>query len=159
MQLSDSKGYVFALVVESEAEVALAAGEVSVEMMVSSPRSAFLMPPRAVDRYEVMTFIIHLDAMLDGLVESYDIDSDEGWVEFPRMLLSIRHVHAPDGLVGFEVSVHDCGCEDERDFNHGGFILLMVEPSTLERELIALDTDLRAAGQAAGRSSPATRGL
>lgn len=155
MQLSDSKGYVFALIVESEPEVALAAGEVSVEMMASSPRSAFLMPPRAVDRYEVMAFIIHLDAMLDGLVESYDLDADEGWVEFPRMLLSIRHVHAPDGLVGFEVSLHDCGCEDERDFNHGGFILLMVEPADLERELIALDADLRAAPRAVGGAAAA----
>jgi hypothetical protein len=150
VHLTDSKGYVFSVTVDEEPEVPLAAGEVAVGVLLASPRSAFLLPPRAVERYEVMALIIHLGAMLDGLVEAVDPDGDEGWVGFPSLLLSVRRIYAPDGLVGFEVSTHDCGCEDQREFNHGGFITLMLEPGTLEHEVTVLDAALRSAGRVSG---------
>lgn len=143
MILSDAKGYAFDFSVNVFPEVEVGDGETSVGMVLRSPRSAFFVPPYAVDRYIVMALLIHLGAMLDGFVEANDPESDDGWVHFPELLMDIRQVYAPDACIGLEVSAHDCGCEDEREFNHGGFFPLTVERDVLDRELTALDAALR----------------
>jgi hypothetical protein len=143
VNLSDTKGYAFDFSINVFPEVQVGDGEAAVGMILRSPRSAFFVPPRAVDRYIVMALLIHLGAMLDGFVEPNDPESDEGWVHFPELLMDVRQVYSPDDTVGLEISAHDCGCEDEREFNHGGYIPLNVERDVLDRELTALDSALR----------------
>lgn len=143
MHLTDTKGYVFGIIVNDEPGTPVGDGEVCVAAMLASPRTAFFVPPRAVDRFEVLALILHLEALLDGLVEVYAPESEDGWVEFPSLYLSVRGIYAPDGHVAFEVSARDCGCDDEREFNHGSFITIYIEPETLEQELMALDASLR----------------
>jgi hypothetical protein len=143
VRLSDSKGYLLDVSVDDKPTIILKRGQVAVDVLLSSPRSAYFLGPLAVDRLEVMALVVHLDAMMDGLVDAFDPDSDEGWVHFTRMLLSIRRVFSPDGQVGFEVALNDCGCDDEREFNHCGFIAILTDRASLERELVALDASAR----------------
>jgi hypothetical protein len=145
VRLSDRKGYLLDVSVDDKPDIAVKKGQVAVEILLSSPRSAYLLGPRAVDRLEVMALVVHLDAMMDGLVDPFDPESDEGWVHFTRMLLSIRRVFAPDGLVGIEVALNDCGCDDEREFNHCGFIAVMPDRESLGAELAALGASVRTA--------------
>lgn len=152
MEFSDGRGYAFDLTVNAFHDLQALDGERFVGMRVRSPRSTFLVPPRSVDEYALRGLLLHLRAMLDGLVEPCDPHGEDGFVPFPDLLLSVRRVPAPEHSIAFEVSVQDCGCIDEREFNHGALIPLTVGRQELSRELDDLEQSLRRSD--AGRSSP-----
>lgn len=143
MLITHDKGYAFELVVNAFPDVRTGADECAVGVRVRSPRSTFTMGPRAVSRYVVAGIILHLRAMLDGLVEVADPESEDGFVTFGDLLLSIRQVPGPDADLVVEVAVRECGCGDGLDFTHATYLQVAAERSAFAAQVDALERAAR----------------
>lgn len=157
MRLETESGYSFDVSVNMFPDVETRPDQCSVGIVLSSPRSAHFVLPRAIERYAMEALVVHLHAMLDGLVEVVDPEAEDGYAEFQALSLRLRQVPSLTGLITFEISVNDCGCNDGAPFNSGAFLEFTLGRDDLAREIAILESQIWADSpiQATGKGWPA----
>jgi len=142
VRLENTTGYSFDVSVDMFPDVETGPDECAVGIVLESPRSASSVLPRAVERYAVEALAIHLRAMLDGLVEVIDPESEDGYAQFPQFYLRIRQLPSPTGSVSFEIHINDCGCAEDEPFLHGAILALTLDRDDLARKIDVLESEV-----------------
>lgn len=114
-----------------------------VGLWLTSPRSVFMIPAQAVERDELLGLVLLFRAMLDGLVEVADRESEEGYASFAGLEIDVRQVPAADADIAFEVVFSDCGCEDEATYCHQGLVGVYMERQAFLTKVDTLEAQVR----------------
>ena len=142
MRFETPTGYSFEITLAVHPDCCTLPHQFLADVALRSPRTAFTVRPHVVGRMDVLRFIVHLRAILEGLVEVDDPSDPGAGMVFPMLALRVSHVPSLHGTVAFVLSFYDCGTREEPSFDHTAFLEFTFGRDELGRHLDEFEAEV-----------------